>query len=82
MSATLEKPRVPAEYRGLGRLFRDEVQRIDRQMDRALATVAGRAAYCIYGRPSFRHVICTCEMPESVPLASDSLLNISVTPET
>jgi hypothetical protein len=41
VSAALEKPRVPAEYRGLGWLFRDEVQRIDRQMDRALATVAG-----------------------------------------
>jgi hypothetical protein len=42
--ATADKPRVPAEYRGLARVFRDEVKRIDKVMDRALAAIARRGA--------------------------------------
>jgi hypothetical protein len=40
VSAIIDRPKVPAEYGGLALLFRDEVQRIDREMDRALAAVA------------------------------------------
>jgi hypothetical protein len=38
--ATADKPRVPAEYRGLTRLFREEVRAVDEAFDRALATIA------------------------------------------
>jgi hypothetical protein len=38
--ATVEKPKVAAEYRGLARLFRDEIKAVDVRMDKALAVVA------------------------------------------
>ena len=39
MSATLERPKVPAEYRGLARVFRDKVFAVDAKMNRALPPI-------------------------------------------
>jgi hypothetical protein len=53
--ATADKPRVPAEYRGCARLFRDEVKRIDEQMDVALATISAPLIARLRRRHRLRH---------------------------
>jgi hypothetical protein len=40
VSVTLDRPKVPAEFRGAARLFRNEVKRVDEVMDPALAAIA------------------------------------------
>jgi hypothetical protein len=40
VSVTLDRPKVPAEYRGLARCFRNEVRAVDEVMDPALAAIA------------------------------------------
>jgi hypothetical protein len=37
---TIERPKVPAEFKGLARRFRNEVKRTDEVMDKALAIIA------------------------------------------
>jgi hypothetical protein len=55
MSAPLSAPRVPAEFDGLARQFRAEVDRIDKQMSRALAVITGPLRSRVRRHPKLRH---------------------------
>jgi hypothetical protein len=55
VSATLERPKVPAEFRGLARLFRDEVKRVDVRMNEALAAIARPLVARLRRHPRLRH---------------------------
>jgi hypothetical protein len=52
---TIERRKVPAEFRGAARVFRDEVKRIDKEMDRALATIAKPLVVRLRRHPRLRH---------------------------
>jgi hypothetical protein len=55
VSVTLDRPKVPAEYRGLARVFRDAVKRVDEVMDKALATIARPLAARLRRHHRLRH---------------------------
>jgi hypothetical protein len=55
VSATLDRPKVPAEYRGLARQFRNEVRAEDEVFDRALGRVAAPLIARLRRHPRLRH---------------------------
>jgi hypothetical protein len=53
--ASLDQSKVPAEYRGLARLFRDEVKAVDVRLDRTLVTIAAPLNARLRRHPRLRH---------------------------
>jgi hypothetical protein len=83
VSETLTKPKVPAEYRGLARLFHDEVKRVDVRLDRAVAAIAAPLRARLRRHPRLRDeqvAIATKLYARDVP-AAFRLGEIEVTPD-
>jgi hypothetical protein len=55
MSATLDRTRVPPEYTGRARVFRDRVREADEVMDRVLASIAAPLNARLKRHPRLRH---------------------------